>query len=407
MKKSVAGLLLVMSSALLCFMPRFVQAQPSGAPEAIKLADDEKAGCIRNLKTIYDAIQSYRADHKDIPNWLSDLVPQYLPDSSVLICPLCKRTGQIETGILADPRISSSYLYEFSPQPLGKADAPNDPTETRREWKRRQMGMVGSIVPIVRCRHHGVVLNLSFDGRIYESPPLWEDLLTNLLDVNELKASRIFANAPGSSAPERVSHVPASYPPRDPQTKAGLIDLTAYYNAGLTESWHGNTHNDLSTLPSGVQNFGDVDYDVRGIIQLRSKEPTSSRFPTRVDGIKIKQKCTRLHFLHAAGFGAVDDEGDQVCSYVVHFATNRMQLEIPIVYGRDVRNWHKLAGERPSTDLNMVWKGTNDVSAASHNYIRLFSTTWVNIAPGVEIESIDFVSSMTHAAPFLIAITAD
>ncbi len=407
MKNRAAGLLLVMGSALLSFPAPSILAQTQATPAATKLAVDEKEACIRNLKVIYDAIQSYRVDHKDIPNWLSDLVPQYLPDAGVLICPVCKRTGQVESGVLADPKISSSYLFEFCPQELGKGDAPNDPTATRREWKRRQMGMVGSIVPIVRCRHHGVVLNLAFDGRIYESPPLWEDLLTNLLDVTELRPSRIFATGPASNVAEKPAHSVASYPPRDSQTKPGLIDLSAFYNAGLTESWHGSTKNDLASLPTGVQNFEDVDYDVRGIIQLRSKEPTSSRFPTRVDGIKIQQKCTRLHFLHSAGYGALKNEGDQVGSYIVHFATNRMQLEIPIIYGRDVRNWHKLAGEKPSPDLTVAWKGTNEVSAESHNYIRLFSTTWVNVAPGVPIESIDFVSSMTQSAPFLIAITAD
>jgi hypothetical protein len=84
-----------------------------------------------------------------------------------------------------------------------------------------------------------------------------------------------------------------------------------------------------------------------------------------------------------------------------------MPLEIPIIYGRDVRNWHRLAGEKPSTDLNPAWRGSNAVRADSHYLIRLFTATWVNVAPGVEIESIDFVSSMGKVAPFLIAITVE
>src|SRR5665213_2540065 len=193
MKNRVAGSLVVMWSALICLLPPSVlaQAEQAAADEA-KLATEEREGCIRNLKIIYAAIQNYRTDHKDIPNWLSDLVPQYLPDASVLICPVCKRTGQTEVSMLADPKIPCSYLYEFCPLQLGKGEAPDDPTKTRRDWKRRQMGLVGSIVPIVRCRHHAMVLNLAFDGRIYESPPLWEDLLTNQLDVAELKPARIF-----------------------------------------------------------------------------------------------------------------------------------------------------------------------------------------------------------------------
>src|SRR5271168_2706665 len=101
-----------------------------------KLDAREKEDCINHLKIIYDAIQAYQLDHKDLPNWLSDLVPQYLTDANVLICPVCKRTGKAESPGLADPKLSCSYLLEFSPQPLGKA-LPDNPTKTRREWKRR------------------------------------------------------------------------------------------------------------------------------------------------------------------------------------------------------------------------------------------------------------------------------
>jgi len=236
---------------------------------------------------------------------------------------------------------------------------------------------------------------------------LWEDLLTSLLNIAELQSARIFAAASNSDAAEPSAPPAVTYPPRDPQAKPGLIDLTAYYNAALTESWQGNEKNDLASLPTGVQNLAGVDYDVRGIVQVGSKDRAAERFPSRIDGIKIQQKCARLHFLHSAGFGSVTDEGQQVGSYIVHFATNRMQLEIPIIYGPDVRNWHRLAGEQPSTDSNLAWQGTNALSADSHDLIRLFTTTWVNLVPGVEIESIDFVSSMGKVAPFLIAITVD
>jgi hypothetical protein len=150
-----------------------------------------------------------------------------------------------------------------------------------------------------------------------------------------------------------------------------------------------------------------VDYDVRGIIQLGSKSPSVRRFPTRVNGIKIRQKCARLHFLHAAAFGLAANGGEQIGSYILHFGTNQMQLEIPIIYGRDVNNWHTFPGEKLGAAPVVAWTGTNTVSAAAHQSIRLFTTTWVNVAPGVEIESLDFVSGMGTVAPFLIAITAD
>ncbi len=405
MKARVAGWLIGLSLGLYVFVGPAARAQTKAVPEDAQLAAEEKEACTRNLKLIYDAIQAYKLDHKDLPNWLSDLVPQYIGDASILICPLCKRTGLIEPSVLADPNIPCSYLFEFCPVPLGKNDLPDGQIKTRREWKRRQMGLVGSIVPIVRCRHHAQVLNLAFDGRIYDSPSSWEDILTNQVNISDLKPARLFA---GESTPIPSAKTTAhSYPPRDPQTKPNLINLSAYYNASLTESWHGNVKNDLASLPTGVQVLGGTEYDVRGIIQLAGKSPFSKHFPARVNGIKVQQKCSRLHFLHAAGFGATAGEGERVGGYIIHFATNQMQLEIPITFGRDVRDWHTMAGEKPSADLNVAWTGTNAVSAAAHNSIRLFSTTWVNLVPGVEVESIDFVSATNSAAPFLIAITAD
>ena len=126
--------------------------ESNAAAPTTNQATEEKDACIKNLKVIYAAVQAYQADHKDLPNWLSDLVPQYLPDANVLMCPVCRRTGEAEGPPLADPKIACSYLFEFCPVPLG-GEAPNAPTQTRREWKRRQMGLVGSVVPVVRCRH--------------------------------------------------------------------------------------------------------------------------------------------------------------------------------------------------------------------------------------------------------------
>lgn len=382
-------------------------AQADDEAANAKLEAEEKDDCINHLKLIYDAIQAYQIDHKDLPSWLSDLVPQYLTDANILICPVSRRTGKAESPGLADPKIASSYVYEFSPQPLGTA-LPANPAKTRREWKRRQMGLVGSMVPIVRCRLHKVVLNLAFDGKIYESPSSWETLLTNRMDIAELTPARIFAgegkmtNTPAKAAPAPV------FPKRDPQAKPGEIDLSHYYNAMLTQSWHGSTNNDLASLPTGLQTFAGVEFDVRGIVQLGSKAVRAKSFPLQIKGIPIHQKCQRLHFLHAVGFGGPGSEGKQVGTYVIHFATNQMRLEIPIFYGQDVRDWHEFANEKPAAkELAIAWTGTNEVSKRANRPIRLFKTTWVNVAPGVEIESIDYVSAMLAPAPFLIAITAE
>jgi hypothetical protein len=407
MKNNMAGSLMIMWLALLCLLPAPAWAQTDAATEKAKLAAEEKEGCTRNLKIIYDAIQAYRIDHKDIPYWLSDLVPQYITDPNVLICPVCKRTGQVELPPYADPKLPCSYLFEFCPVPFGKRNPPNDFVKTHREWKRRQMGLVGSIVPMVRCRFHPSYLNLSFDGRIYDSYASWENMLTNWVNIAELRSTRINgSDSTPETAPNAASHL-GLYPPRGSQARPGLIDLSAYYNASLAESWHSDWKNDLISLPTGVQNFAGVEYDVRGMVQLGSKASTTKSFPAQVNGIKIHQKCARLNFLHAAAFGSIANEGERVGSYIVHYAANRMQSEIPIIYGHDVCDWHAPAQENFSSDLTVAWTGTNETSVGTHTTVRLFTTTWVNLAPGVEIESVDFISAMGAVAPFLIAITAE
>ncbi|MGD0261857.1 MAG: hypothetical protein ABSD29_18975 [Verrucomicrobiota bacterium] len=143
---------------------------------------DESAACKKNLEKINAAIEAYRKDHHDVPNWLSDLVPKYLPDTNLLVCPVTTRTGQQSPFGVLDPKIYSSYLYEFTPTPIPEVvkGAWPGPQMTMREWKRQQMKLVGPEVPLVRCLLHEPALNLSLGGKVYESPVFWELNFTNV-----------------------------------------------------------------------------------------------------------------------------------------------------------------------------------------------------------------------------------
>src|SRR5581483_6806872 len=95
-------------------------------------------------------------------------------------------------------------------------------------------------------------------------------------------------------------------PARDTNVAAKLIDLTQYYNAPLTESWHSpkEARNDLSELGRGVQKLAGVEFDVRGLIQIGATAANGLAYPNHVRDIPIRQRCRRLHFLHAAIFAA-------------------------------------------------------------------------------------------------------
>ena len=399
---ALAGMTFLMAP----LMPETAAAQSEIGAVSAALAAEERETCVRNLKVIYDAIQAYQYDHKDLPNWLSDLVPDYLNDPNVLICPVCRRTGRTEAPPLADPKLACSYLYEFSPVPVGKVQ-PGDPVHTRREWKRRQMGLVGSGVPIVRCRHHNPILNLAFNGTVYESPPQWELNFTNRIRTAQLSVRAIFGGE------DDLEEAPALLPPptRPPAvqtlTNTLSIDLTGFYTSPLGEAWQGVPGDDLASVPSGLQSFGGVQFDVRGIVQLKGKSPALEKYPPEVKGIPIHQRCQHLYFLHAASLGGNADEGEQIGSYIVHLANNKMSLEIPIYYGRSVRDWHQDANEpQAEKELKVAWTGENAAGKRVGKHIRLFVTAW-NLAPGVDIDNIDFVCAGRQAVPFLLAISVD
>jgi hypothetical protein len=130
-------------------------------------------------------------------------------------------------------------------------------------------------------------------------------------------------------------------------------------------------------------------------------EAAAGHYPKEITGIKVAQTCRLLHSLHAAGWSSPDDT--QIGTYVVHYANGAKQL-IPIVYGQDVRDWN--ADNDSSTKVKrglVVWNNINKAGL----HVRLFRTTWVNPMPETEITTLDYLSNMAEAAPFLLAITAE
>jgi hypothetical protein len=172
-------------------------------------------------------------------------------------------------------------------------------------------------------------------------------------------------------------HVPA----RSGQAIPDLIDLTAYYTSSLKD---GN----LDSLPQGVQAFFRAAFDIRGVIQVPAHRDA-------VMGIGIHRKAEKIDFLHGAAGHAAEDA--VVGSYVLHYADGETR-KIPLVYGRNVKDSFRGSGEPVLTDAAAVPAGKG---------AQVFKYTANNPLPGIEIKTMDFVSSHTAAAPFLIAVTVE
>jgi thiol-disulfide isomerase/thioredoxin len=165
----------------------------------------DKALCTRQLETVYQAIQACRRDHKDLPDWLSDLVPKHLATTNLLICPGFAHSPKAHPyRELGDPCIPTAYVYDFSPALwVGRP---------MRDFKRRQMGLVGGRVSIVRCHFHDKALSLSFDGVVFESPVTWESSYADVLDPAELSVERLFG---GPNSPRKLQDGSSPWPPEE------------------------------------------------------------------------------------------------------------------------------------------------------------------------------------------------
>jgi eukaryotic-like serine/threonine-protein kinase len=202
----------------------------------------------------------------------------------------------------------------------------------------------------------------------------------------------------------RLKVIPA-VPARDPAASRQLVDLSAHYNARLDQGWFHQRWT-LAKLQTGVQSLGGVNFDVRGAVQLSPGyvRPPASGFPTEVKGIEIRQRLTRIHFLH----GCIDRvaPGTAVARYVVHYGHGE-RVEIPVVYGQEVRDTvFNPDSPTEAANASIVWRGTSDTTPNSRVSLRLFHFVWTNPRT-TEVQQLDFLSAGSASAPFLVAITTE
>jgi hypothetical protein len=167
---------------------------PAKSAAAPAMASREVKVIHKRMMQIYEAIQAYRTDHKKLPPYLSDLYPQYIGDTNVFLCPKPHSSDIIPFPQIKDPKMQIDYAYEFNANPVqGLMDGYEGPM-TMADFKRLQMAAVGGNVPILRCFLNGLgqrVLNVSFDGKYYESGQFWEYSFTNRNDFKSLVPGQI------------------------------------------------------------------------------------------------------------------------------------------------------------------------------------------------------------------------
>ena len=211
------------------------------------------------------------------------------------------------------------------------------------------------------------------------------------------------------------------------QFTGSAIDLRPYLNDSLLDEIGRTTSpgeddqppgNNLAELPRGLHTFGDVPFVVQGRIQLMGRGFTrlNRAFPSRARGIHVGSKCSLIHLLHGAAFVPAA-QPVQIASLILHYEDGS-RGELEIIAGRDVLDWWGpimttgvARAERETTSplTELAWVGSNARLRAAQPELslRLYRSSFINPRPDLELTSIDYVSTLTDAAPFLVGLTVE
>jgi hypothetical protein len=129
----------------------------------------------------------------------------------------------------------------------------------------------------------------------------------------------------------------------------------------------------------------------------------------RLEEIKVETKFSSLRVLHATADSAADDT--VIARYVVHHEDKSTET-IKVVYGKHVRNWWHQEGDKgparvDGNNADLVCVGSIEAVKANERMVWLFLMDWKNPHPDKKATSIDFVSTLTDCAPFVVAMSVE
>jgi RNA polymerase sigma factor (sigma-70 family) len=208
----------------------------------------------------------------------------------------------------------------------------------------------------------------------------------------------------GDSIAVQSSNLASSKP--DKEAAVTYVDLQPNANQKITETFRDAAFqaNHLGELKLGTQTLEGLKFNIgEGMIFLANEKHKDS-LPAKVEGIKIDAKFAQLQILHATAYTA--DEDTVIARYIVHY-DDKTDETIEIVYGVDVRDWWYHDGDKEPSRGKVAWKGSNAPAQSLKCSLWLFSRTWKNPHPDKRVVSIDFVSMVTGAAPFVLAMTLE
>lgn len=379
---------------------------------------DEDAVCRRQLHIIYEACQRYMRDFGVLPVELNQLTPTYLSDSSLLVCPtIWSSSAPDEDSRFLnqfDVDRKTSYFSEFNNKLVSELIRGDTPIRNR-EWKELlRRTPVGDKVPIVRC-NSSHILNLAYDGSIYESGVYWESLFVDEITMPYLLCEL----ARKGLLSERIE-------PRTIQDPR-CLDLADAGNGLLQDPWWiGFGDYGLSTLKASLESsegvIGGVLFDARCLIQVRGKllevdDPelslidkgySSPGFPTTSKWISVGQTGRRLWVLGGSLFPG--ERGVELARIELVREAGGSVDSLPIIYGEHVEEmWYRPdASAEDSPAPVPIWTGANPEAEVQGERLRVYLNAYDIPSPEERIEKIRLVSSaLSVSSPFVVGMTLE
>lgn len=209
------------------------------------------------------------------------------------------------------------------------------------------------------------------------------------------------------SSPQRT--IVASNP-TPPMTLANQspIDLGQFYNARLADSWlnpewSGNT---LENLAPGRHSVKGIQFDVRGVLQLQGQKLrlVSPQFPTNALGILVGRPFRRIFLFHGTVWTATQNA--EIAALRLHYEDGADD-SVFLKFGYHVRDWWSRPGDSKRTPGSWIaWTGRNPRTPVGVE-LKLYATMFNNPHPEKKVRSVDFCSTMSDSAPFLLAMTVE
>jgi hypothetical protein len=196
-----------------------------------------------------------------------------------------------------------------------------------------------------------------------------------------------------------------------PPGKYEYLNLDDNGNQKLKDPFGSETPGNDLPLKKGLHTCAGINFKVGDkVIELGSKLQKTAK-PNKVEGIKVGQTFAKLHILHSTEYGeggmAVED-GTQIAEYKIIYDDGSSE-SIPVVYGKDVRDWWFYPQSKEVSRGKVGWKGANEHSKTFEAEIHLYVLTWENPHPNKKVATITYAKTdeQSPAAPFCVAMTLE